>query len=124
MAQKAGLSEKEFRHYNPAIRSGFVPSKRYGCSIRLPVDNAQALISSMDTLKKSAVSDYFVYYIKKGDNLSSLAQYYGVSLASLMAINNIRNPNWIREGQRLYIPTAYRAARTNSETPTRHQWSW
>ncbi|MEZ4866928.1 MAG: LysM peptidoglycan-binding domain-containing protein [Caldilineaceae bacterium] len=47
------------------------------------------------------------YWVKRGDTLSQIAQWYGVSLQALMYANGIRNPNHIYVGQKLYIPSGY-----------------
>ncbi len=52
------------------------------------------------TLPKETTS----YTIKKGDVLSIIAKRYGVSLASLMALNQIKDPDRIFEGQKLKLP--------------------
>ena len=46
----------------------------------------------------------FPYVIKKGDCLSVLAQRYHTTVAILVAINNLRNPNLIDEGTTIMIP--------------------
>ena len=45
------------------------------------------------------------YTVQSGDNLSKIAQRFGVSLNALMDANNIRDPNVIRLGQVLTVPT-------------------
>jgi LysM repeat protein len=54
----------------------------------------------VETWPKSTTS----YVIKKGDSLSVIAKKYGVSLAGLMALNQITDPDKIFEGQRLKLP--------------------
>lgn len=44
--------------------------------------------------------------IKKGDSLSKIAKEEGVPMEDLMTYNNISNPNKIRAGQRIRIPSA------------------
>jgi lysozyme len=44
------------------------------------------------------------YVVQPGDNLTRLSTRFGVSLASLMAANHIRNPHYIFSGQVLVIP--------------------
>lgn len=103
-AQYSGLSQRDFLSYNPAIRSQFVPGGRIKYSVRLPKENAEILVSNLLKLKNESFSDFVVYSIKKGDNLSSIAQYFGVSVNNIMTINGITNSNRIWEGQRIYIP--------------------
>lgn len=43
--------------------------------------------------------------VKKGDSLSKIAKEEGVDLQDLITYNNISNPNKIRVGQRIRIPT-------------------
>jgi LysM repeat protein len=44
------------------------------------------------------------YIVQAGDSLSKIAKMFGVSVAALVAANNIQNPDKITEGQRLKIP--------------------
>lgn len=46
------------------------------------------------------------YTVKKGDTLSAIARYYGVTVHQLTAANGITNPSRIYVGQYLYIPGA------------------
>ncbi|MBI5966069.1 MAG: peptidoglycan DD-metalloendopeptidase family protein [Chloroflexi bacterium] len=45
-----------------------------------------------------------VYIVKAGDSLSSIAEFFGVNLADLMATNGITDPNQLNAGQQLIIP--------------------
>lgn len=45
-----------------------------------------------------------VHVVRSGETLSGIAQLYGVSQASLLAANNLFNPNLITIGQVLVIP--------------------
>lgn len=56
------------------------------------------------TSSKTQVSDNAIYIVKRGDTLTSIAQKFGVSINSIISINNISNPNLIFVGQRLKIP--------------------
>lgn len=46
----------------------------------------------------------FYYTVKPGDTLSSIAQWYGINLYTLAAVNGIGNVSYIYVGQRIYIP--------------------
>ena len=48
------------------------------------------------------------YTIGAGDTLGNIAAYYGVSTATLAAMNGIRNPNVIKAGQRAVEPQTVR----------------
>jgi len=65
-----------------------------------------------------------VYVVQNGDTLSSISRATGVSIASIVANNNILNPSSIHVGQRLVIPGAAtvtsRQGYTPDETSFRH----
>ena len=44
-----------------------------------------------------------IHKVQRGETLSSIANHYGVTVAQLMRINNLRNANRIYTGQRLVI---------------------
>jgi LysM repeat protein len=46
------------------------------------------------------------YTVRAGDTLSSIANRHGVSISALVSANNIVNPNLIRTGQTLRIPSS------------------
>lgn len=54
------------------------------------------------------------YTIKKGDTLSEIAVWYGVSIGEIVEWNNIQNPNLIFPGQRLILYGKY--TNTNKNT--------
>lgn len=49
--------------------------------------------------------DTFIYVVKKGDTLSTIAKKYDTTVEEIVALNNIQNPNLIFVGQRLIINT-------------------
>jgi LysM repeat protein len=44
------------------------------------------------------------YQVKRGDTLTVLARRFGVSIAAIVAVNHLANPDHLAEGQRLVIP--------------------
>lgn len=70
---------------------------------------AMALVASMPTARSAPSS----YKVKEGDTLARIARRTGVPVAALVTANKIANPDHIRVGQVLDIPTAEeRAAAT------------
>ena len=45
-----------------------------------------------------------MYRVERGDTLSGMAQRFGVSVAALMELNHLSDPNFIYVGQRLLLP--------------------
>ena len=44
------------------------------------------------------------YTVKPGDNPEKIAKKFGISVKTLLKVNNIKNPKRLRVGQKLYIP--------------------
>jgi len=42
--------------------------------------------------------------VKEGENLTWIAQKYGVTVKAIIRANNIKNPDFIYPGQKLKIP--------------------
>ena len=53
--------------------------------------------------KKSAASKTVTYTVKKGDTLSGIAAKYGTTYQKIAKDNGIKNPNFIKVGQKLKI---------------------
>ncbi|KXZ19000.1 N-acetylmuramoyl-L-alanine amidase [Bacillus nakamurai] len=64
------------------------------------------LNGSADVKTVSSAHKDSVYYVKKGDTLSGIAQSTGVSLKTLQSINHIQNPNLIKIGQAIKLHSA------------------
>lgn len=75
------------------------------CSLTLTllfeVQTAQAI-----DMEQVAPDDTFIYTVVRGDTLWGISRRYGTTVATLVEINNIRNPRLIFAGQRLKIPVA------------------
>lgn len=46
---------------------------------------------------------HIIYRVRRGDNLYRIARRFGVTIQSIVRLNNIRNPHWIYVGQLLRI---------------------
>jgi LysM repeat protein len=57
-----------------------------------------------DPLLPTATIEVIVYYVKAGDTLGIIAAAYEVSLADILAVNEIDNPDQLFVGQKLFIP--------------------
>ena len=64
----------------------------------------QAIINN--TLKKETSTKNITYTVKMNDTLSKIAANYNISYQKLAQINNIKNPNLIRVGEKLIIPAS------------------
>lgn len=69
-----------------------------GQVLRIDVTNNFSVLTS-----DKYETNHIVYTIKRGDTLSAIARKYGVSIQSIVELNNIANPNLIFAGERLRI---------------------
>jgi len=121
IAKRHGLSSKELAAVNQISN----PNKiRIGQKLILPpnathVPDAPSAPSAPAAAQSAPASTAMVvggtYTIQKGDSLSKIAKRYGVRSKDLAAANGISNPNKIRIGQKLKVPS--RASSTSSTTP-------
>jgi len=58
------------------------------------------------------------YIVEVGDNLSSIAEKFGVEVLAIMAANNLRDPNEIQVGVTLIIPAPGGELPTETAIPT------
>jgi len=50
------------------------------------------------------VEEGYEHTVSTGETLSEIAAAYGVNIATIVKANNLKNPNSIKEGQKLFIP--------------------
>jgi membrane-bound lytic murein transglycosylase D len=88
---------------------------RIGQTLNLPVKYPQRAVArtpNPDRVPEPVPADG-LYRVKRGDNVTEIAQRFGVGVADLLAVNHIRNRNRISVGQVLQIPGGANTARTS-----------
>jgi membrane-bound lytic murein transglycosylase D len=122
LAELTNSCLEDFQKLNPSIQRNAVPETGKTYVIRIPEDakfnlelNRVAILDSASKVGKKELEalakqmagntygrDRYVYKVKSGDVLGSIAIRYGVKLTELKKWNNLRS-NVIRTGQRLTI---------------------
>ena len=102
LAGELRIDPKTINHLNPSYLLGMThPSKK--SEIRLPLGMKK---SALEALEKLSPIDFPVKYtVQSGDSLWSISRKYGVSIASICEINNIKENAILRIGKILYIPS-------------------
>ena len=80
-----------------------------------PTDTGVIITS---TLSATQAIDVVVYKVKEGDTLGALAIQFNVSVADIMTVNGLTDPDSIYLGQTLRIPTSPLPTITLTPTPT------
>jgi LysM repeat protein len=60
--------------------------------------------TSVPTASPTPEPTPLTYVVKAGDNLTAIANKYGVTVAAIMKANKIKDANLIQKGQKLVIP--------------------
>ncbi len=102
LAQELGVSPSELSSLNPSLKFNITPPNvKY--LLRVPSKQWEACKSVLS--QKKLLLKYYKYKIRSGDNLSSLANHYGVSIKTILKYNSsIKNSNALRIGQEVIIP--------------------
>ena len=108
------VTETILRDLNPELRQSITPPGiKQPYVLRIPVGTRSSFIGRYGRLSSSEKAAVYQYEVQQRDNLSSIAQAFGVSTRTIIAANSLRNPNRIYPGQRLYIPASPNAGRDN-----------
>ncbi len=109
-----GVSEREFSRHNPALQATIWQGSKHvprDFELRIPkhglthsVDELLAAIADEERFDQQLPDLY--HTIVRGDTLSKIADEYGTSVSTLVALNGLRSRHRIRAGQRLRLPAA------------------
>lgn len=75
-------------------------------------------VTTSGTLTPTGSIELLVYKVKEGDTLGALAVEFNVSVADIMTVNGLTDPDSIYLGQNIYIPTAPLPTITPTPLPT------
>ncbi len=84
-------------------------------SNKTPSVNTSLLITG--TLQVTPTLEMLIYEIKEGDTLGALAVQFNVSVADIMTVNDLTDPDSVYVGQIIYIPTAPLPKATSTSLP-------
>ena len=111
IAANIGDSVEDLRLLNPELRDDVTPGEPYG--LKVPVGKVEVLLAKLNDIPVYAaapVSRGVEHRVRQGETLSVIAGRYRASVPAIMAANNLKNPNKLRVGMRLTIPTQYSPA--------------
>src|SRR4051812_4321062 len=107
LASVGHVDEAVLRELNPSFRQGIVPPGK--ATVRVPSKSADAVIARASTLKNEDANVAICSYtLREGESLKHLARSLGTDIDTLVAMNNLRSPNAIGEGDSIYLPVRAR----------------
>lgn len=106
LEKAAGLESGSLVALNPELRLGGTPDTAY--SLKVPVGHGQTLLAAVDEVPRfsAPVVATSVHRVRPGETLSGIADRYRTSVASLMRLNGLSNPNRLWPGQNLKVSGA------------------
>lgn len=102
LSELAEIDVETMKFLNPALLYGVTPpGVNYG--LRLPVESLESVQKIVQD-EAIFLLKYHRYKIKSGDNLSTLARHYGVSVKMITDANPKIKPNSLQIGKTILIP--------------------
>jgi peptidoglycan lytic transglycosylase D len=111
-------SAAELAALNPSIiRGGIAP---VGYPLHVPKGAGTALMAALQLIPTEHWDSWRLHRVEAGDTLATISRRYGASPASIISANNMRTPEAMEQGDRLFIPTALRVEpAAKRSTPSR-----
>ncbi|MEJ5348620.1 MAG: transglycosylase SLT domain-containing protein [Desulfosoma sp.] len=101
VAQKAGITFREFKRLNPMFTTTTIPPGTH--RVRVPEGHGRALEQDLESFQASDKTPEVIFHrVTQGETLSQIANRYGVSLADIKQWNGLKDAT-IKPGQTLRI---------------------
>ncbi len=103
IAKCAGAPVKQILLLNPALKQWATPPQvRF--QIHLPVDRYEAFVENFTKIPSSDRVTFRRYRVRMGDNLTSIANQFGIPINPIAQINRFRSQHFIQAGEDIIIP--------------------
>ena len=89
---------------NPQLLRGCTPPDYPDYEVKVPLGTKESFLAYYSQLDPSKRLTFRRHRIRKNETLSHIAQRYGISVTSIMAMNRLKSRHSIREGKSLIIP--------------------
>jgi membrane-bound lytic murein transglycosylase D len=109
IARCSGSTLSALKDLNPHLRRGCTPPGEDGYPVMIPPGTRESCEANFFRIPKkerlASQSQFTIHRVRRGETLSHIARRYGTTVSNLVAANNLKSPNLIREGQKLTVPT-------------------
>ncbi len=103
---------------NPQLLRGCTPPDYPDYEVKVPLGTKESFLAYYFQLDPAKRLTFRRHRIRKDETLSHIAQQYGISVNSIMAMNRLKSRHSIREGKSLIIPlpASYKVVAQKSRT--------
>ncbi len=103
-ADCAGTTEETLRELNPTLRVWCTPKNDPEFALKIPAGTKDRFMAELAKVKDWTPGTGLVKYkVKRGDNLSTIAQKFRTTVSAIQKDNKIKNSRYIHPGQTLQI---------------------
>ena len=116
LAKAADMTEEVFLEYNPQYLRWALPATPETHVIYVP--DGKSFLQNVKKIPEAERTPHQKHQVKKGESLGSIAKKYETTVKSIQTVNKIKNPNSIRVGTILIIPTGQVSTPDIQKKPT------
>ena len=103
LARCAGSTVDQLKDLNPGLRRFATPPEGY--ELRIPQGRKTRFVNALAKVPEDQRVRVVQHTVKRGETLSVIGASYGVGVDAIVRANRLRNPDRIRVGTSLMIPT-------------------
>ncbi len=107
LAKCAGVDPEILQEMNPELTQNCTPANLpNGYPLKIPVSSLKTFAANISNIPQSAMRNYVVHIVRRGETLARIASRYGISRYDLAEANNISVRSRLYIGVRLRIPVS------------------
>lgn len=100
----SGISARTLRKLNPQLKRNITPPYYKKYTLRLPAEAKERLKKNKKIIYRIKFTRLKRHTVRKGESIYKIAKRYRIRPTSIIMINDLKNPNLIYPGFKLYIP--------------------
>lgn len=104
VARELKVSYRSLKDLNPELKLPSTPQNGQPYDLRLPKGSSLDFLNRQVAFKAKPIRTFITHRLRPGENPSTVAKKYRISVGNLLAHNKIRDPRRLKVGQKLRIP--------------------
>lgn len=104
ISKALGTTTEAIEELNPELHRGVTPPDVSPYRLRVPKGTANLFAAVYQELPRSSRTEFATHKVRKGETLGGISKKYGVTVADIVAANNMKSKHKLSVGQSLVIP--------------------